>query len=233
MSTKWFVQINDRVDGPLTTDDVQARMESGIIDNSHLIWGAGMDQWRRVDWWSSELPNMNTQTHVNISPEAWHYAFRGQSNGPFRREKLLDELKLIDALGEVLLWTKGMKEWAPLFEFHDILSALGVNKRQFPRAEIKGQAIIKLGNTTVTAPTVTISEGGLGLQHEGTLVPGQEISVDIQSPSFRQVLRAKAQVRYVSNGITGLRFSHVSVETKGAIIQFVRQSQTRFVLKAA
>ncbi len=235
MAVKWFIQVQDRVEGPLTQTDIQSRIQTGSINGSDLVWGSGMDQWRSISWWNQESSNVElTQTAIQQPlPETWHFALNGSSHGPYKRTELLDELKKVNTLGDVLLWTKGMKEWAPLFEFHEILSAIGVNKRQFPRADLNGQVTLKTGERTLVAQALTISEGGMGVALEEGIVSGQQVSVEIQSPAFRGAVHAKAEVRYVANGVTGLRFTNVSQENKAAIISFVRQSQTRFVLKAA
>lgn len=237
MSGKWFVQSNDKVEGPMTLNDLQSRIQTGSVAGHDLVWSTGMDQWRSATWLNSESSQQElTQTAIQMAPavELWHFALNGSSHGPYKRNELLDELKKVNSLGDVLLWTKGMKEWAPLFEFHDILSAIGVNKRQFPRADINGQVTVKTGEgRTLVAQALTISEGGMGIALEEGVVSGQSVSVEINSPAFRGPVHAKADVRYVAHGVTGLRFSNVSQEHKGAIISFVRQSQTRFVLKAS
>lgn len=235
MGLKWFVQKDEVVDGPVTTEDVQARLQAGQLSSHHMIWGKGLESWKRLEWWMHELPRLATSTHIELTPEMWHYALMGKSFGPFVKDAMIHELKACENLGEVMVWTKGMKEWAPLFEFHELLTAIGVNKRQFPRAELSGKCIIKTVESTLVGQLVSISEGGCGVHLQGGLVAGQIVTLELQSESFRDTLHAKAEVRYVSGGIVGLRFSNVSMETKGAIVQYVRlsQTQTRFVLKSA
>lgn len=233
MALKWFVSKNETIDGPMSTDDVQSKVQNGSFDGSFMIWGAGMEQWQRLDWWARELPRLATHVHPEPVIEAWHYALNGKSHGPLKRDALIAELKNLNSLNDVMLWTKGMKEWAPLFEFHDILTAVGVNKRLFPRADLQGKVILRDGGSTLVAPLMSISEGGVGLHLENGIEPGQQLSIEIHSEVFHENLQAKAEVRYVAGGVTGLRFTQVSAETKAAIIQFVRQNQPRFVLKAA
>jgi hypothetical protein len=233
MATKWFVQKDDKVDGPMSAEDVQSRVQSGQLSAQALIWGRGMASWQKIQWWLGELPNLATSQMNEPTPEMWHYAHAGKSHGPFNKAALIDELKHLSNLSEVMVWTKGMKEWAALFEFHDLLTAIGVNKRQFPRADLSGKATIKTTENTLIANLLSISEGGCGVELGEGLVPGQQFTLEIQSPSFRDTLHAKAECRYVSEGVVGIKFTHVNSETKGAIIQFVRQGQPRFVLKAA
>jgi len=233
MGLSWFVQKEDLVDGPLSTEDVQTRLQGGHLSINHMIWGRGLEAWISLGSWQQELPRLATATHAEVIQEMWHYAHGGKSHGPYTKPQLIDELKNIDNLGDAMIWTKGMKEWAPLFEFHDLLSAIGVNKRQFPRSELTGRAVVKTAENTLIGQLVTISEGGCGIVIDQGLVPGQAFTLEIQSPVFRDTLHAKAECRYISEGLAGVKFTHVSMETKGAIIQFVKQSQTRFVLKAA
>lgn len=233
MGTKWFICQNEFVTGPFTTEQVQNKLQASDLGASDLIWGRGFSTWQNVRNWTQELPNMNADTYVEPVAETWHYAVAGKSHGPYNRATLISELKHVHQVGEVMLWTKGMKEWAHLFEFHEILTEIGVNKRAFPRADITGKAVIKVDGQTFIAPTLSISEGGMGLQLENGLVPGQNVAIEIQSPALRGSIHVKADVRYVDNDIVGLKFTQINSEGKGAIVQLVRQTTTRFVLKAA
>lgn len=194
-----------------------------------------MDQWRNLNWWARESQNVSAQSAAAapVAQDIWHFAVGSQSRGPFSRENLLHELKKMEALSEVLIWTKGMKEWAPIFEFHDILSAVGVNKRVFPRADIEGHVLIKTDAGTITAPLLTISEGGLGAVLNEGVAPGAVVQIEIHSGVFRTPVSAKAEVRYLADNVCGLRFQGLSNEAKSAIVSFVRQAQTRFVLRAS
>jgi hypothetical protein len=233
MAPKWFVQKDDFIDGPLSTEEVQARLDAGKLTHQHMVWGKGLPAWQRLQWWQKELTHFNEAATVVIVQETWHFALNGKSFGPFSRDVLIQQLKIQSNLAEVMVWTKGMKEWAPLFEFHDLLSEVGVNKRQFPRADLHGKAVIKTTESTLSAGVLSISEGGCGVQLDSGLVSGQAVSIEIESPDFREILHAKGECRYMAHGVCGIKFTSMNVETRGLIIQFVRQNQTRFVLRAA
>ena len=164
MATKWFVQKDETVDGPLSAEDVKSRVQAGQLTAQHLIWGRGMGAWQKIQWWMGELPNLANAQLSEPVPELWHYAYNGKSLGPFNKAQLVDELKNVANMGEVMVWTKGMKEWAALFEFHELLTAIGVNKRQFPRADLTGKATIKttessLEKTGSESPELATREG--------------------------------------------------------------------------
>ncbi len=233
MSQKWFVQTPAQVEGPYSTDQVHAALKSGKLSVTHLIWGRGMDEWHKVDWWTKEVTRLTENQAQTTAPEMWHYAYQNQSHGPMARATLIHELKETSAPGDVMVWTKGMNEWAPLYEFHDLLTEIGLSRRQFPRADLSGKAILKTNGSTLSAELMTISEGGFGVELDAGLVAGQVVTVELHSPAFREIVHARAECRYTSQGVVGLKFTHLSSEHKGAIIQYVRQSQTRFNLKAA
>ena len=233
MSWKWFVKQGERIDGPFTSDDVTKRLGNGSFSRHDLIWGPGNEAWQNLQSWQASLNSIGgdqEQTQVTVI-ESWHFAVDGQSKGPFTREQLLKQLKGLN--GDIMLWTKGMKEWAPLYEFHDFMTELGINKRQFPRAEVTGKAVIKSTGSTLVAPLLSISEGGFGVEMDGGLVPGESVTVELQTSAFREAISAKAEVRYQGVGVMGFKFTQLNVETRGAIIQFIKTNQVRFPLKGA
>ena len=311
MNDKWFVCKNEAVLGPLTVEDVHARVQSAQVSGGDMIWGNGFAAWQKISWWQSELHKPNAFASVRVAapaavevavatpvkktvkasdaetkfikladaptrhiaiepdseteqvylgrpeqtviatrsknddptvqlkvqsltPEAWHYALAGKSHGPFDRLQLIELLQTAEPLHEVVLWSKGMKEWAPIYEFHDILSDIGANKRSFPRADLDGKAVIKGDGDAVVGSLLTISEGGLGVRLERGVRAGQIVTVEIQSRAFTTPLTVRAEVRFAVAGIVGLRFSGMDADMKKIVNDYVEQSSsTRFTLKAA
>lgn len=231
MSWKWFVKQGERVDGPFTADDVTKKLVSGSLSRQDLIWGPSTESWQNLHAWQAGVEAADNElTEVTVI-EAWHFAVDGQSKGPFTREQLLQQLKPLS--GDVMLWTKGMKEWAPLYEFHDFMTELGINKRQYPRAELSGKAVMKTSSSTLIAPLLSISEAGFGVELEGGLVAGEAVTVELQSPAFREPIHAKAEVRHLGVGAIGLKFTQLNMETRSLIIQFIKANQVRFPIKTA
>src|ERR1035437_6129540 len=120
MAWKWFVLSDERIVGPFTTEDVQSHILSGEFAAQSLIWGPGIEEWQNLKLWKNSLTNLGHEGNQESIFEAWHYAVGGQSKGPVSREDLIGQLKELGGVGEVMIWTKGMKEWAPLYEFHDL-----------------------------------------------------------------------------------------------------------------
>ena len=184
----------------------------------------------------SEAPTVQLGLQNAAAPapsEAWHYALAGQTYGPYNHAELIHELETADPLHEVALWTRGMREWAPIYEFHGILSDLNANKRSFPRAELDGDVVLTADGLTYHAQILTISEGGLGVRLESPPPPGQMCVCEVQSPHLGKAFTCKVDVRFSVGGVTGLRFTEVTEEAKNKIGEFVRQSYLAVVQNRA
>lgn len=237
--SQWFVESSGQIHGPFTTESVQSRLMSGTFSPNDKVWGRVMEDWRALSWWNSSVQELQQQEKQIVNPEIWHYANGGASFGPLAWNDLINNLKSIratslDQLTNIVIWTKGMTDWAPVLEFHEIVDALGVNRREFPRADIKGKAVLRsLGNVYIS-PLMNISEGGFGAEPIPGLLAGESVTVELQCDDFKSPLHAKAQVRYSTSTIIGCKFTQINVEMRGMVIQYVRKSSgvQKFILKA-
>ncbi len=220
----WFICQNEEVSGPFLTEEVKVQLKNGLISKNSLIWGRLHPSWLPAKSWLRHLDHLVTQSLKSSSPpDQWHYALNGQSYGPFTQEALVQELSSTGPIESILLWTKDMKNWAPIFEFPEILDAIGVNKRQFPRAPLTGEAKIQ-SQPQQTGQLQSVSEGGLSLS--GVFLPiGEVFSLEILSNDLQSSIQCKAQVRYRSEtGITGLKFTLLPQEGKNILIQYLKQA---------
>lgn len=235
MASQWFLFINDETLGPFSSEEVKSLLSNGELTSSSLIWGPTLTDWRRVDSWVNDPQATANSTVENKAPPAdvWHFVSLNKSHGPFDRAGLVAELRKVDSLDDILIWTKGMKEWAPLFEFHDLLSTLGANRRQFPRLEIQGKVIINTNSGTVVVPLLTLSESGCGVQLEKGIKTAEIVTLELHSPSLSKPVSVSGEVRYVSPRMTGLRFLNLDDSAREEIVSLIKQSQNRFVLKAS
>ena len=159
-----------------------------------------------------------------VANEVWHFAHNGQSHGPYNRPNLLIELRRLDSPEGVVLWTKGMREWAGLFEFHEIANELGVSQRRFARAAITGRAVLEVDGLTQVAPLASISEGGLGLTLNSEFFAGQPVTVEIQSDALGAAFKLDAEVRYCARGHVGLKFAAPSSNVRSRIAGYVKHA---------
>lgn len=225
----WFVEHSGQIEGPYSTETIQARLREGHLAQTDQIWGRVMEEWRSLSWWTTSLNDIMNKEKQITHPEIWHYAYNGETFGPLNWDELIHRLRMLtdshlDRLREMMIWTQGMSEWASVVEFHDIMDGLGINKREFARAPVNGKAVIKSRGNTFIAPLRSISEGGFGTDVIPNLLAGETVTVELQSGAFSDVVRAQAQVRYVSGPTVGFKFSNISVESRGIIVQFVRKT---------
>lgn len=232
--TSWFICENDKVRGPFSSDELKAMAANGTVTLDSLIWGRSQTEWIVINKWLKEvLPTAQDQNDVNTK-QMWHYAVGGDSKGPMNRIELIAELKSLRTKDEVLLWTKGMKAWADLYEFHDILDELGMNKREHERAQISGQVIFKIGNVDHIGQLRTISSGGFGCNDLKTsLAIGQVVTLTIQSDQLNLKIMTKATVQYVSDsGFYGFKFNSISMESRTVIMEYIRREKINFASAA-
>jgi hypothetical protein len=235
---QWFVSKSENVKGPFSGDEIKAQVSGGTLPLDCLIWGRGQKDWIPLSRWIKDAGTQNDATATPASQEQlWHYALDGASKGPMTRAELVNDIKALKQKDEVLVWTRGMKAWADLFEFHDLLDEVGLNRREHPRAPIHGQGIIKIDDThTIIGQLKTISTGGTGItQVLEPLAIGQTVSIEIRSNELGDSITAKAVVQYITQaGYVGFKFSSLSMENKARIMQYVKQvNQGVTVVQAA
>ena len=223
--TKWFIAKNEEVSGPYSTEAVQAKVSQGSILGDDWIWSRNLNSWKTISWWLCELPNLAKQDLKPEEEEVWHYAVNDNSFGPLSRVQLISELYQLPNQKGILLWTKGMKAWTPVYEFFDIMDEIGVNRRQFPRASINGNVVVKVDNQTILGKLSTISEGGFGVSGVTQLSSGQHVHAEIKTPHFPNSIHIKAVVQYAtSRGFVGFKFENIHMEAKSSIIEYVKGS---------
>jgi hypothetical protein len=224
----WFVVQDEKVSGPHTTEALKELWSGGYLADTAMVWGRGDSEWRPVQIW---MKAANTVTPIQSAHESrtpsqqWHFAKNGESKGPFTRPELLHELRHVRDKDQILLWTKGMKAWADLYEFQDILTDLGLNRREDPRANLDGIVKMKIpGNKDAEGILKTISVGGFGVNGlSAHLTVGQTVEVELSSPAFDQPISVKAQAQYVTeSGFAGFKFLYLGSEAKGLVVQYLR-----------
>jgi PilZ domain/GYF domain 2 len=226
--SQWFLIIQDKVTGPFSEGEIKAQVGAGHIDHSHLVWGRPQKDWKPISWWIKELPQLTAAAELKVSNQLWHYAINGDSKGPLTRPELINELKSLKNSGEILIWTKGMKAWASLYEFYDLLEDIGLNRREHPRAQITGSVTVKTDDATMIGILKSISAGGLGASQLDKRIPiGQVVSVEIKSEQLGINVSTKATVQYSTDtGYYGFKFQNLNMEAKSLIIDYIRNLQS-------
>lgn len=223
---KWFICKDEDVSGPFTTESLRESFANGELAQA-LVWGRLASEWMSAADWHNGLDTLlNQQNKQQKRPQLWHYAYLGESYGPMPRADLIAALSEIDTKKEVLIWTKGMKSWAELFHFQDIIEDLGINRRQYPRARISGSVVLRSGEKVAIGQLATIGVGGFGAtQLDDTIVPGSTISAEIKSAEFSDTINVRAIVQYISeDGFVGFKFDRIHKEAEHLITGFVNKA---------
>lgn len=234
---KWFTLLEDKIEGPFSTDQLLRRAEAGELGQDHLVWGPLQTGWKPVSWWQKSLPHFKSIENDFNQPETWYMVQSGRKLGPFSRKELVNRFKQVmdtnEAISKTLIWTKGLKKWANITEFHDLMNEVGLDKREHPRAAMMGQVIVHFQGQTFITSLKSISEGGIGIDPIPMVFPGEEIQLEVQSQHFQSPLKAKAEVRYASERSMGLKFLSISHEKKSEIVTYVKKQLKQEMPKAA
>ncbi len=229
--SQWFTVHQNKVLGPYSTDQVRLMVNNGSVSAEHRIWGALAERWMKSTIWIREVEKLESRVKAERNVQLWYYAINTETTGPLEKSEMIRHLKeKRNSQKEIRVWTKGMKSWASLFEFYDIMDEIGISRRQYPRSPIEGRVIARWEDQTAIGTMQAIGEGGFGVNGLIGVQPGQVISVELQCPQLIETIRVKAEVRSTGDNFTGCRFVSISPEQKSLIIQYVRNSmatQTR------
>lgn len=221
----WFISAAENSEGPYSTEDVKSFVDNGKIPLDSLIWGRGMDKWVTLTHWVKG--NYASRTQQAPTQPMWHYAREGVSKGPMPRAELVLELSNIREKDLILVWTKGMKAWADLFEFPDLVEDLGLNRREHPRAPIKGSVMLRTETGATLCQLRTVSAGGIGVSGAPKeLKMGDLIQLDISAAELGETIAVKAKVQYTTElGYIGLKFEGISQEAKSKILEYINSTK--------
>jgi hypothetical protein len=216
----------EKVRGPFSKEEVMAEITDGRANAESLIWGRSLPVWNTVQKWRGEVDKTDILVKKEESLQMWHYAIDGTSKGPLSRSELVNEIKNLRNSSEILVWTKGMKAWSDLYQFHDLVDEIGFNRREHPRSPIEGAVILKSDKTCFMGNLKTISPGGFGANKiDLNLSIGQTVEVEIKSEKLSDVLNIKATVQYISEaGFFGFQFQNISQEAKSVILEYLRKA---------
>ncbi len=115
----WHVGKGGQQLGPFTAEDLRAKLASGEVAPSDLVWKEGMAQWTPLADVPELKPPQPALTLEAPAPEpaadaGWYIGRGGQQLGPYST----GDLKAMAAQGGVtssdLIWKEGMAEWKPI-----------------------------------------------------------------------------------------------------------------------
>lgn len=219
----WFVYNHSSVQGPYTSFDLACHVRNSDFHPDSLVWQKGQKEWMKLSEWMNSNQTM-VESPTADTPEVWYAEDSGYNSGPYTFESLVNAFAKRDLALSSKVWTDGLTKWTPVYEVHEILEELGVNRRQTTRVPLAGT--VTLSNPTdgfeaQDFSIMTISSGGFGVK--GQLEPGQIVVAKINSPLLSYSINVRARVVYNNEREAGLQFTHVSTETHAAIVEYVNQ----------
>ncbi len=217
----WFINAEENSEGPFSTEEIKGLLDQGQLPLDSFIWGRGMENWMTIGQWTKG--NYSQKSKPVPTEQMWHYARDGVSKGPMNREQLVVELSNIREKDLILVWTKGMKAWADLFEFPDLIEDLGLNRRLHPRAPIKGSVVLKVNDQAHICQLRTISEGGVGISGAPNgLNQGDPVHIEVNAKALGDNFGVKSKVQYTTQlGYIGIKFDGINQEGKSKILQYI------------
>lgn len=106
---EWYYVSNNDSKGSFSIDEMKAKITSGEINGSTLVWKASMKDWERL-----ENTELNEFISTSSSSNDWYYVENNDSKGPFSES---DMKRFIDSgvlTGNSFVWKTGMQDWQRL-----------------------------------------------------------------------------------------------------------------------
>ena len=105
---EWYYVSNNDSKGSFSIDEMKAKITSGEINGSTLVWKASMKDWERLE---------NTELNEFISTSSskdWYYVENNDSKGPFSESEMKSFIESGVLTGNSFVWKTGMQDWQRL-----------------------------------------------------------------------------------------------------------------------
>ena len=103
---EWYYVSNNDSKGSFSIDEMKAKITSGEINGSTLVWKASMKDWERLE---------NTEfISTSSSSNDWYYVENNDSKGPFSESDMKGFIDSGILTGNSFVWKTGMQDWQRL-----------------------------------------------------------------------------------------------------------------------
>lgn len=225
MKKIWFLYLNDVVNGPYTTEELKGHIKNQKTSDNINVWWKGQTEWMPLNLWQDRLPHLLKSMNFKQEIE-WHYRFHvreDEIHGPVSQSELIAFLVKQNDINEISLKSSDSDEWKVVYEIPYILEAVGISRRIHLRAPIIGNVVLK-DLYPQSFKITSIGIGGLGFWSDLSLRTGQNVKLVIQSHDLSQNVHCQGEVVYQkSDGLTGVRFSHLSMEHLTVVSDHVKK----------
>lgn len=105
---EWYYVSNNDSKGSFSIEEMKAKITSGEINGSTLVWKASMKDWERLE--STELNEFISTSSSND----WYYVENNDSKGPFSESDMKGFIDSGVLTGNSFVWKTGMQDWQRL-----------------------------------------------------------------------------------------------------------------------
>lgn len=106
---EWYYVSNNDSKGSFSIDEMKAKITSGEINGSTLVWKACMKDWERL-----ENTELNEFISTSSSSNDWYYVENNDSKGPFSESDMKGFIDSGVLTGNSFVWKTGMQDWQRL-----------------------------------------------------------------------------------------------------------------------
>ena len=103
---EWYYVSNNDSKGSFSIEEMKAKITSGEINGSTLVWKASMKDWERLE--NTELNEFIT---TSSSSNDWYYVENNDSKGPFSESDMKGFIDSGVLTGNSFVWKTGMQDW--------------------------------------------------------------------------------------------------------------------------
>ncbi|WP_440248178.1 GYF domain-containing protein [Catenibacterium faecis] len=107
---EWYYVSNNDSKGSFSIEEMKAKITSGEINGSTLVWKASMKDWERLE--NTELNEFISTS--SSSSNDWYYVENNDSKGPFSESDMKGFIDNGVLTGNSFVWKTGMQDWQRL-----------------------------------------------------------------------------------------------------------------------
>lgn len=223
---KCYICRFDEILGPYTEEETQY-----AANDSDLIWMTGIEKdWLTKQEWLSRKNSILAKETAKIKKTTeWFYAKKGKRFGPFKKIDMIQSLLKLKSIDEIKIWNKDLENWTDIFEFKDIVFAVGHENRKNPRVPINETITMTIddeqnGTQVYMCKAVSLSSAGIGLSHltlDVTNVKKIDLSLNFLLPDLR--LRCRLIITNKKEKTASLSFSHLQQEARTVVMEYINK----------
>lgn len=218
MKRRWFVQIGDKIHGPLDAPEVD---QLYIKNRDCLVWGKGLSEWiPHLDWKKSIEVSLDKESRSVL----WQYRHNDKESKILKLEDMIEELRSLSSYDNVYVKSDQDPKWQVMYTSNAVTEKLGISRRTQSRVPIfgffDGQNVSL--NEELKCKLLTVSEGGCGLTEAVGIKIGHTIRGQIVSPNLAQTIPVVGEIVYSgTGGEIGVKFSSLSPEAKSLVLEYI------------